>query len=742
MNAVWVLCLSLFCFCAFGATVSETSIALPTYPYGDPDPVPATSKTYWPYARYDRTSTTSVTQDWNAVVLESDRLRVTALPGVGGKVWGAVDKVTGREFIYFNHPVKFRDVAMCGPWCSGGIEFNFGIVGHHPTTAVPLPYAVRRNEDGSVSYFAGNTERICGTIWQVEVRLKDGDDFFTTRTQWFNASPLEQPYYQWMTAAYTARGGDPEMVFPGKDWIGHDGGAHPWPVDKDGHDLSRYSGNAFGSAKSYHVVGGDERYFAIWWPDYKLGSYHENAWGEKYGRKIFMWAQSRAGGIWEDLLTDTDGQYIELQSGRVFNQPQGETYRTPFKHPTFTPGRTDVFTERWGVVRDYAEIEARRAKDVRVERPVASPEGFRWDSAYGHYLAAQQFLRGELAVRRAKEECEKALAVDACFPPALDLMAEIAFRQEEFAAARGFAARALAVDAYDVRANYLDALACEKLGVRTTALERFGLAAYSMEFRSAAYAGMARVSLASGHAEEARGLARRCRLVNPLSVEGLRLGIAAAEAVGAMDEARSLRAQFAADWPVIPLAPAAEPPPATAGWRAAFDRAVRLASVGRDEDALEKLSACGTEPDDWVFYLYRARFQKKAELKAADLAEAARRGTDWRIVRDRAMFCQERNEHAEAEWLTAEGLRRDPDNNVLQGLYAQSLYALGKYRACVDFLKGIHVLPSEFGGSLTELWQKSWRELGDREMAETYPENLGSGKPYPEELKKAVKYLE
>ena len=24
--------------------------------------------------------------------------------------------------------------------------------------------------------------------------------------------------------------------------------------------------------------------------------------------------------IWEDLLTDTDGQYVEVQSGRLFNQ--------------------------------------------------------------------------------------------------------------------------------------------------------------------------------------------------------------------------------------------------------------------------------------------------------------------------------------------------------------------------------------------------------------------------------------
>lgn len=715
----------------WAATVTEAELMLPTYPYSDPDPVPATSRPYYPYRRYDRMSFVAVTQAWKTVVLESDRLKVTAMPGIGGKVWGAEDKLTGREFIYFNHVVKFRDVAMCGPWCSGGIEFNFGVFGHHPTTALPLGYATRTNEDGSVSYIVGNTERICGTVWQVEVRLADGDDFFTTKVQWFNASPLEEPYYHWMTAAYSARGGDPEMAFPGRNWIGHDGEAHAWPVDEQGRDLSTYSGNAFGSAKSYHVVGGDERYFAIWWPDWKVGAYHENAWGEKYGRKIFLWALSRAGGIWEDLLTDADGQYIELQSGRAFNQPCGKTYRTPFKHPTFTPGRTDVFVEKWGVVRDYAEIEKRWKPETSIDRPVVAPDDFNWDSAYGLYLSAQQILRSTRDVRKAKETCARALVADRNFPPALDLMAEIAFRQDDFVAVRDFAARALAVDAYDPRANYLDALACEKQGERATALERFGMAAYAFEFRSASYAGMARVSLASGQLQSARDFACRCRESNPLSVEGFRLGAAVELAAGRKDEADRFRRDFAVTWPAIPFDRPVVATSSTKGWRADYDAAVRLAAVGRDEQALERLLLCGNEPDDWVFYLYRARF-RKGEEKTRDLARAALYGTDWRIACDRVRHCHELGEYAEAERIVTEALSRDSENNVLQGLFAQTLYSLGKYRACVDFMSGISVLPSEFGAPLTDIWQKSWRKLGNEEMAKTYPENLGHGKPFPD----------
>ena len=120
------------------ATVDVGSMELPTYMFGDPDPVPKTRSDHYPYFRFDGYEAKASARKWKSVVLESDRLRVTVTPEAGGKVWGAVDKITGVDFIYFNKVAKFRDISMRGPWSSGGIEFNFGKMGHEPYTSAPV----------------------------------------------------------------------------------------------------------------------------------------------------------------------------------------------------------------------------------------------------------------------------------------------------------------------------------------------------------------------------------------------------------------------------------------------------------------------------------------------------------------------------------------------------------------------------------------------------------------------------
>ncbi len=59
------------------------------------------------------------------MTLENDATRVILLPQVGGKIWTATDKKTGRDFLFTNHVMKFRDIAIRGPWTAGGIEFNY-----------------------------------------------------------------------------------------------------------------------------------------------------------------------------------------------------------------------------------------------------------------------------------------------------------------------------------------------------------------------------------------------------------------------------------------------------------------------------------------------------------------------------------------------------------------------------------------------------------------------------------------
>jgi tetratricopeptide (TPR) repeat protein len=72
----------------------------------------------------------------------------------------------------------------------------------------------------------------------------------------------------------------------------------------------------------------------------RYGSYDDKA-----GKKIWIWGLSGQGMIWEKFLTDTDGQYVEMQSGRLFNQNGSTATFTPFKHLNFAPYATDIWTE-------------------------------------------------------------------------------------------------------------------------------------------------------------------------------------------------------------------------------------------------------------------------------------------------------------------------------------------------------------------------------------------------------------
>lgn len=337
------------------ASIKETARVMPTYPYSDPDPVAKPESPFYPYFRFDGYGHKAEPKAWKVVEMENDYISLSIFPEIGGKIWGAVEKSTGKEFIYFNHAVKFRDIAMRGAWTSGGIEFNFGIIGHVPTTATPVDYYIRHNADGSVSCFVGATELITRTTWMVEINLPPDKAYFTTRTTWQNTSLLEQPYYQWMNAGYKATG-NLEFCYPGQYYIGHGGDVHAFPVDEAGRQLNWYEKNDFGADKSYHVLGKYNDFYGAYWHDDHFGSVHYAPYDEKLGMKIFLWGLSRQGEIWENLLTDTDGQYVELQSGRMYNQPASNSAQTPYKHYAFLPGTTDRWEEHWFPVKETGGI--------------------------------------------------------------------------------------------------------------------------------------------------------------------------------------------------------------------------------------------------------------------------------------------------------------------------------------------------------------------------------------------------
>jgi predicted Zn-dependent protease len=339
------------------ASVKEEKVTLKTYPFSDPDPAPLIGPIY-PYFRFHGYSLEGRPQDWRMVRLENAYVKVLVAPEIGGKVWGAVEKSSGTEFIYWNPVVKFREIAMRGPWTSGGIELNFGIIGHAPTTATAVDYVIQENSDGSVSCVVGAIDLPSRTVWRVNVRLPRDAAYLETECFWYNPTSLHDSLYNWLTSAQEVAE-DLKYYYPGVHYIGHGGDAHPWPVVENVRDASYYRNNNFGGSKSYHILGEYNEYFGGYYEKSGFGYGHWALYDEKPGMKLWVWSLARDGGIWEGLLTDPPKkQYTEPQTGLLYNQAGSDSSLTPFKHMSFPPQSVMRWRELWFPVKGIGGLVA------------------------------------------------------------------------------------------------------------------------------------------------------------------------------------------------------------------------------------------------------------------------------------------------------------------------------------------------------------------------------------------------
>ncbi len=583
------------------ARISEEVRTLETYPFSDPDPVPilASDRRLYPYHAFEGYSPASEPREWKVVKLENDLIEVFVLPEVGGKVWGAVVKETGHEFIYRNEVMKFRDISLRGPWTSGGVEFNFGVIGHTPATATPVDYALRENGDGSVSVFVGAMDLPSRTHWRVEVRLEPGRGYIETNALWYNPTPLEQPYYNWMTAAAFAQD-DLEIYVPGDSYLEHSGRERTWPVDEAGRFLPLYRNNTFEGHKSYHVVGELNDFFGGYYHGDGYGWGHWARYEDMPGQKMWLWALSRQGGVWEDLLTDTDGQYVEFQAGRLFVQYSPGDHVNPVTQAAFDPLSSSSWTETWfplegtggltdasregamhvereggrlsvtvnafsGVadtVRVWSGTELVEARAVALEALEPHREEFEVDAALPYRVTidgldldyssdpadrllsrpfatdpsarpsmpeaeVQVFEARELAKGRRYREARALYEAAAVAQPwnrgALLGLAELDLRSARYEEGLAYANRALQLDAYDARANFLTGNLYRALGRTADARDAFGWAARSVAYRAASYVQLAEIMSAEWEWSEAKRYAELALDFDRNSVPALQL---------------------------------------------------------------------------------------------------------------------------------------------------------------------------------------------------------------------------
>jgi tetratricopeptide (TPR) repeat protein len=163
-------------------------------------------------------------------------------------------------------------------------------------------------------------------------------------------------------------------------------------------------------------------------------------------------------------------------------------------------------------------------------------------------------------------------------------------------------------------------------------------------------------------------------------------------------------------------------------WKFRYLLAALKAYFGFDEEADALLESCGDEPDEAVFYQYRAT-RRKGDAAIADLIRAKGIEDSWRIGRHLTEIYEKKNDFTKVLEVTTEYLKTWPDRDPLRLAHANALLKLKRYRECIAYLETVTLLPSEHRGSGTAIWHEAQDALG---LTRTWPENLGKGEPYPD----------
>ncbi|MCC8409122.1 DUF5107 domain-containing protein [Mucilaginibacter sp. UR6-1] len=328
-------------------------VIIPTYGIGTPDKNPmffekrvyqGSSGVVYPNPVIEKIFDEKQDRDYTGVFLENAYLKIMILPELGGRVQMAYDKIRERHFIYYNQVIKPALVGLCGPWISGGIEFNWP-QHHRPSTFDPVDFDIEHNADGSITVWVSELEKMFHTKGMAGFTLHPDYAYLEIKAKLFNATPLPQTFLWWANPAVKVND-HYQSVFPPDvnavfDHGKRDVSSFPiatgtyYKVDySPGTDISMYKNIPVPTSymavnSSYDFVGGYEH-------DTQAGMLHVADHHVSPGKKQWTWGNGDFGVAWDRNLTDEDGPYIELMTG-VFTDNQPDfTWLMPFEEKTFT----------------------------------------------------------------------------------------------------------------------------------------------------------------------------------------------------------------------------------------------------------------------------------------------------------------------------------------------------------------------------------------------------------------------
>ena len=333
------------------------TVVIPTYEVGKAEKNPiflekrvyqGSSGVVYPYPVIESIEEKPVDHEWQAVWLENEYIKVMILPELGGRVQMAYDKIRQRHFVYYNNVIKPALVGLLGPWISGGIEFNWP-QHHRPSTYLPVDSTIEENEDGSVTVWVSENEKMFHQKGMAGFTLRPGCAYLEIKGQLYNRTDVPQTFLWWANPAVEVNDAY-QSVFPQDVNAVFDHGKRAvssFPIAtgtyykmdySSGVDISNYKNIKVPT--SYMAVNSKYNFEGGYENDTQAGMLHVASNHFSPGKKQWTWGNGDFGRAWDRSLTDKDERgiyrpYIELMAG-VYTENQPDfTWLMPYEKKQF-----------------------------------------------------------------------------------------------------------------------------------------------------------------------------------------------------------------------------------------------------------------------------------------------------------------------------------------------------------------------------------------------------------------------
>lgn len=384
----------------------EEGLHIPTYEPAAPERLPVfhelrnyqgTRGDIYPLAAVESISDEKTDHIYRACCLENEYVRVAVLPELGGRVYEGYDKTNDYNFVYKNHVIKPALIGLCGPWVSGGIEFNWP-QHHRPTTFLPVDEKLVRNPEGSATVWVGEIEPKDDLKGMVGISMEPGRSYIKASVRLYNPTADVKTFHWWANLAVHA-GDAYRLVFPPDiDYVTfhYKNFVSPFPIVKgnfanadygEGRDISHYR-NVY-APSSFFIFNSRYNFMAGYDDSRGSGTVHVADRHISPGKKFFTWGTDEFGQVWQKNLTDADGPYIEIMTGCYTDNQPDFAWLAPYE--------TKTFEQYWYPVKDMPHLK-NATIDAAVSLGVTDDAAHLAFNATGLFRGARYVLREGEAV--------------------------------------------------------------------------------------------------------------------------------------------------------------------------------------------------------------------------------------------------------------------------------------------------------------------------------------------------------